>query len=56
MPSKYEHKLVRIGESSIAVILPRAWLRYNELKNGDKVEIFVNGEVTIKPLKGGFDG
>lgn len=51
IPSKFEHKLVRIGESSVGVILPKAWLRYNEMKNGDIVELIANENVIVKPLK-----
>jgi len=50
MPSKEIRKLVRIGDTSYAVIIPRPWIRYYNLKYGDSVEVITNGSVEIKPL------
>ena len=47
MPIKVERILFRIGEGSLAVTLPKAWVRYNRLKPGDRVEVIVNDDVTI---------
>ena len=47
MPIKVERILFRIGEGSLAVTLPKAWVIYNRLKPGDKVEVIVNDGVTI---------
>ncbi|MBT0160889.1 AbrB/MazE/SpoVT family DNA-binding domain-containing protein [Candidatus Bathyarchaeota archaeon A05DMB-2] len=49
MPQKENRKIVRIGKTSLGVILPRAWLRYFCLEAGDQVEVISNGVVTIKP-------
>jgi len=51
MGHKSTRKIIRIGDSSFAVILPRAWLRYHDLKYGDSVEVVSNGSVKIKPLR-----
>ena len=48
MPIKVERILFRAGESSVAVILPKAWIVYNRLKPGDKVEVIVNDGVHIR--------
>ncbi len=47
MPIKVERILFRIGEGSLAVTLPKAWVRYNHLKPGDRVEVIVNDGVTV---------
>ena len=47
MPIKVERILFRIGEGSLAVTLPKAWVVYNQLKPGDTVEVIVNDDVTV---------
>ena len=47
MPILVERKLFRIGEGSLAVTLPKAWVIYNRLKPGDTVEVIVNDGVTV---------
>jgi len=42
MPIKVERTLFKIGEGGFAVTLPKAWIRYYQLKPGDKVEIIAN--------------
>jgi antitoxin component of MazEF toxin-antitoxin module len=51
MPIKVERTLFKIGEGSYAVILPKAWVRYNQLRPGDRVEIVVNDSLTIRTQK-----
>ena len=51
MPIKVERILFRVGEGSLAVTLPKAWVTYNRLKPGDKVEVIVNGGVLIRVNK-----
>jgi antitoxin component of MazEF toxin-antitoxin module len=50
MPQIENRKIIRIGKTSLGVILPKAWLRYFSLQAGDEVEIVSNGQITIKPL------
>ena len=47
MPIKVQRVLFRIGEVSLAVTLPRAWVTYNNLQPGDVVEIIANDSVLI---------
>jgi antitoxin component of MazEF toxin-antitoxin module len=49
MPHEETRKIIKAGETSFAVILPRAWLRFYGLKNGDSVKVVSNGTVTIEP-------
>ncbi|GAG28288.1 unnamed protein product [marine sediment metagenome] len=51
MPHKETRKLIRIGDSSYGIILPISWLRYYNLKHGDRVEIISNGSVEIRPKR-----
>jgi len=53
MPHKRNSKIIRVGNTSFAVILPRSWLRYYELGYGDTVEVISNGNIMIKPSQKG---
>ena len=48
----YRRKIIPIGKTSYAVILPISWLRYYKLKEGNKLQIIENkkGELIINPL------
>jgi len=46
-------KILKAGTSSFAVVLPKSWLRYYDLKNGDSVEVISNGSIEIKPIEKG---
>jgi antitoxin component of MazEF toxin-antitoxin module len=48
MPIKVERILFRVGEGSLAVTLPKAWIVYNRLKPGDRVEVIVDDGVIIQ--------
>ena len=47
MPILVERSLFKIG-GGFAVTLPKGWVRDNNLKPGDKVEVSANREVTIR--------
>ena len=51
MPIQVERILFRVGEGSLAVTLPKAWVTYNRLKPGDTVEVIVNDGVTVRVKK-----
>ena len=51
MPILVERILFRVGEGSLAVTLPKAWVIYNRLKPGDTVEVIVNDGVTVRVKK-----
>jgi antitoxin component of MazEF toxin-antitoxin module len=50
MQIKVERTLLRVGEDSFAVTLPKAWVSYKQLKHGDVVEVIVNDEITIRAV------
>ena len=52
MPIKVERILFRVGEGSLAVTLPKAWVTYNNLQPGDIVEVIANDGVFIHIKKG----
>lgn len=51
MPHKETRKIIKIGETSFAVILPKAWLRYFDLDQNDHVEVISNSNIIIRPQK-----
>jgi len=51
MPIKVERTILKVGENSFAVTLPKAWIAYKQLKHGDVVEIIVNDDITIRTSK-----
>jgi hypothetical protein len=52
MPHKNLRRIIKVGETSFGIIIPIGWLRYNNLKNGDKVEVISNGNIEIKLMEG----
>ena len=48
MPSKREGRAVRLNRS-MAAILPKDWVRWNEIGPGTVLEIEYNGDVVIHP-------
>jgi bifunctional DNA-binding transcriptional regulator/antitoxin component of YhaV-PrlF toxin-antitoxin module len=49
LPHEETRKIIKVGETSFAVILPKSWLRYYGLTDKDQVIVISNGTVTIKP-------
>jgi len=50
MPHEEIRKIIKVGETSYAVILPKSWLRYYKLTDRDKVKVISNSTVIIEPL------
>ena len=51
MPIKVRRRLFKVGEYSLAIILPKPWVDYNDLKPNDIVEIIADDEVIIRIYK-----
>ena len=51
MGNEYYRKIIPMGKTSKAIILPISWIRYYKLKEGNKINIIENkkGELIIKP-------
>lgn len=50
MTSKRTTRTFKIGGSQ-AIVLPCDWLRGNDIRPGDEVELLYNGIVRIRPLR-----
>lgn len=50
MPQLLTRKIIALGGSSV-VPLPKGWLKYHNLDDGDAVELVVNKNITIRPAK-----
>ena len=51
MPHEETRKIIRIGKTSYAIILPRAWLRYYKLTDKNQLKVISNSNITIEPLQ-----
>jgi len=51
MPHKESRKIIAVGNTSVGIILPKAWIDFYGLKKGDYVEVISNGIVRIIPMK-----
>lgn len=51
MPHEETRKIIKIGKTSFAVILPISWLRYYKLDATSHVKVISNDIVKIEPLK-----
>jgi len=51
MPHEETRKIIKVGETSLAVILPKSWLRYYKLTDKDEVKVISNSTVVIEPPK-----
>jgi phosphate uptake regulator len=49
MPHEETRKIIKVGETSYAVILPKSWLRYYKLSDKDHVKVISNSTVVIEP-------
>jgi antitoxin component of MazEF toxin-antitoxin module len=52
MQIRVERTLLKVGEDSFAVTLPKAWISYKQLKHGDVVEIIVSDDIAIRAKPG----
>jgi len=49
MPTLTFRKLIKFGEGGLVITIPRSWVRYYNLKAGDRLEVITNGELIIRP-------
>ncbi len=50
MPSRREGRAIRSNRSMV-VVLPKDWVRWNEIEPGDLLEIVYDGEVLVRSTK-----
>lgn len=53
MPTETVRSIIDLGQGSVVITLPKAWVRYHRLRPGDKVLVVTNGKLVVKPLKRG---
>ncbi len=51
MPTLTFRKVIRLGKDALVISLPAGWVRYYDLKAGDKLEVIANRKLTVKPKK-----
>jgi antitoxin component of MazEF toxin-antitoxin module len=49
MPTLTIRKVIKLGKCQLVVSLPTAWVRYNNLKAGDRLEVVANKRLIIRP-------
>jgi hypothetical protein len=49
LPHEDFRKIIKVGVTSYAVILPKSWLRYYGLTEKDQVKVISNSKITIEP-------
>jgi antitoxin component of MazEF toxin-antitoxin module len=50
MPHEETRKIIRVG-NSLAVTMPKDWVQYFQLNQGDEVKVVSNGSIVIMPPK-----
>ena len=48
MPTLVERSVIDMGQGSYIITLPKAWVRYYRIRPGDKLEVIIDGELTIR--------
>jgi AbrB family looped-hinge helix DNA binding protein len=51
MPTLTERSVIDMGQGSYIITLPKAWVRYWNIKPGDKLEVIASGKLTIRPKR-----
>lgn len=49
MPYEDIRKIIKVGDTSFAVFLPKSWLRYYKLTDKKQVKVVSNYTITIHP-------
>ena len=45
----FERSLVRVGEDGLTLLIPKSWVKANNLEPGDILRIRTNGELVVEP-------
>ena len=49
MPTMTTRRVIKLGKNGLVVSLPAGWVRYYNLKAGDKLEVIANKKLIIRP-------
>jgi bifunctional DNA-binding transcriptional regulator/antitoxin component of YhaV-PrlF toxin-antitoxin module len=48
MPYTMIRSVIDMGQGSYIMTLPKAWIRYRKIKPGDKLEVIIKHDLTIR--------
>lgn len=48
MPTTTIRKVIKLGQNGFVLTLPIGWVRYHNLKAGDKLEVIANRRLIVK--------
>ena len=51
MPTLTTREVIKLGHNGLVITLPAGWVRYNDLKAGDKLEVIANKKLIVRPIK-----
>ena len=51
MPTLTTRKVIKLGHNGFVITLPAGWIRYYNLKAGDKLEVIANKKLIVRPIK-----
>ena len=49
MPTITFRKVIKLGKNGLVITLPTGWVRYNNLKAGDRLEVIANKKLIVRP-------
>jgi len=51
MPTITSRKVIKLGKNGLVITLPAGWVRYYNLKAGDRLEVIANEKLIVRPIK-----
>ncbi len=51
MPTVTFRKVIKLGKNGLVISLPAGWVRYYNLKAGDRLEVIANKKLIVRPDK-----
>jgi len=51
MPTLTLRRVIKLGQNGLVITLPADWVRYYNLKAGDRLEVIANEKLTVRPIK-----
>lgn len=49
MPSLFNRSLIRVGNGALVLVVPRSWVKYNNLQPRDIIQVKVNKNLVVYP-------
>ena len=51
MPTVTSRKVIKLGHNGLVITLPAGWVRYYNLRAGDRLEVIANKKLIVRPIK-----